>query len=91
MATESAPSDDDLIDLSENEVKAVARRLLANRINVDDDWFDWEDYPLFSEQAVMRLSDELDHLRREAHKEASRLDGHDDIDTLQILDQARDR
>jgi hypothetical protein len=88
-AGETAP--DDALDLSKAEVELVARRLLADRINQDDDWFSWEDYPLLSESSALRLSQEIDHLRREAHRESSRLDRSYNIDSVQLLDQAAGR
>lgn len=80
--------DENTLDLSGDETKALARRLVANHLYWDTDWLSWEDVPMLSEQAFARLQDAVDKITRAAPDEVDALDRAENIDSMLLHEQA---
>lgn len=80
---------DDALDLSRDEATALARRLVANHLHGDTEWLQWEDVPLLSERAFFFVEEAVDQMSKDAIAAANACDRAEDIDSIQLLDQAR--
>ena len=78
----------DAMDLSAEEVDAMAQHLVARRL--DGDWLMWEDVPALSERAFMRLEDAVNELAKDAWSQSLNLDGLRNIDSAHLMEQATD-
>lgn len=76
------------MDLSAEEVDALAQRLVARRL--DGDWLSWDDVPALSERAFMRLQEAVDDLARDAVEASKNLDRLREIDSADLMEQAAD-
>lgn len=93
MATERplahAPLDsDDVMDLSADETKALARRLVANHLYYGRWRLSWEDLPMLSEAAFARLVEVVDVIAGEAVDAADAFDRAENIDSRLLLERA---
>lgn len=76
------------MDLSADEMTALARRLIADHIYWDTDWLQWENVPMLSEAAFMRLQDAVDVLTKAATTDADDMDRAENIDSMLLREQA---
>ena len=78
------------MDLSSAEVTAMARRILADRMeNLGTEWLSWEDYPNLSERAFEALQLEVDAHALTARKRAGAADQAENIDSMALIQEAQ--
>lgn len=79
---------DDAVELTHAEATLLAKRLVARHIAHDEDWITWEDVPLLSEQAWLRLFDEVTAVGEALLDEVRRYEWANAMDSAHLLERA---
>lgn len=89
---------DDLIDsasgqndpqITNEELLWLAKRLIAERLQNDPDWIEWEDVPMLNERAFMALQDALVATGKTLQEMVQEYEGSVGIDTADWLSRIR--
>ena len=80
-------SDEEGIDLTDNEAVALAWRIVANRVADPADWLLWEDYPNLGEYTFEALAERVAAVATEIGDFSGRHDRLMDIDSRELLER----